>query len=86
MADLSLDELMQLALSAALAGGAELKTHFGAMSRDSVQRKLWVIMRPRPILLPRRLLPQFWQEQAIATVSWVKKPVRASQTHAAAGW
>lgn len=39
MADLSLDELMQLALSAALAGGAELKTHFGAMSRDSVQRK-----------------------------------------------
>ncbi|MQB07771.1 inositol monophosphatase [Agrobacterium tumefaciens] len=39
MADVSLDELMQLASAAAMAGGAELKTYFGAMSRDSVQRK-----------------------------------------------
>ncbi|CUX48256.1 inositol monophosphatase family protein [Agrobacterium genomosp. 13] len=39
MADLSLDELMQFASSAALAGGAELKTHFGALSQTSIQRK-----------------------------------------------
>jgi myo-inositol-1(or 4)-monophosphatase len=39
MADLPLEELMQLASSAALAGGAELKAHFGDVSRDGVQRK-----------------------------------------------
>ncbi|MCZ7479980.1 inositol monophosphatase family protein [Rhizobium rhizogenes] len=39
MADQSLDELMQIASSAALVGGAELKKHFGAVSGDSVQRK-----------------------------------------------
>lgn len=39
MADLTLEELMQLASSAALAGGAELKAHFGDVSRDGVQRK-----------------------------------------------
>lgn len=39
MADLALTELMQIASSAAIAGGAELKKHFGDMSRYSVQRK-----------------------------------------------
>jgi len=39
MTDLSLDELMQLASSAALAGGAELRAHFGDASRDGIQRK-----------------------------------------------
>lgn len=39
MADLPLEELMQLASSAALAGGAELKAHFGDVSRNDVQRK-----------------------------------------------
>lgn len=40
MADLSLNKLMQLASSAAFAGGAELKKHFGGMSSgNSVEQK-----------------------------------------------
>lgn len=39
MADLPREELMQLASTAALAGGAELKSYFGEVSRNSVQRK-----------------------------------------------
>lgn len=39
MIDLSLDDLMDLASSAALAGGEELIAHFGQMPREAVQRK-----------------------------------------------
>lgn len=39
MTDLSLDELMLLASSAALAGGAELRKQFGDVPRNSVQQK-----------------------------------------------
>ncbi|MGE6744042.1 inositol monophosphatase family protein [Allorhizobium pseudoryzae] len=39
MTDLSLDELMDLACSAARAGGEELIAHFGRMPRDAIERK-----------------------------------------------
>lgn len=39
MTDLSLDELMEIACLAALAGGKELSAHFGQIQRDTVQRK-----------------------------------------------
>lgn len=39
MTDVSLDDLMDLACSAALAGGQELIAHFGQMPREAVQRK-----------------------------------------------
>lgn len=39
MTDLPLDDLMDIARAAALAGGEELLAHFGQMPRDAVQRK-----------------------------------------------